>query len=256
MAKSILEVDHVTKTFRERGGRLFKAVDDLSLCVMEGECVGIVGESGCGKSTLARMITCLIKPDKGSIRFCGEDLAGKRGKELRNIYKNMKMIFQEPRSSFDPRLTLGESIQDAVRQEIPDKKQRELEVERLLQEVGLNAAFADMYPGQVSGGECQRAAIARAIAKKPQLLICDEATSALDVSVQAQVLELLNGIREKYNIAFLFISHDLALVNSFCDRTYVLYGGKVVESGETKDIIHNPKEEYTKRLLRSVLSVD
>lgn len=256
MAKSILEVDHVTKIFRERGGKLFKAVDDLSLCVNERECVGIVGESGCGKSTLARMITCLIKPNEGSIRFCGEDLVVKRGRKLRALYKNMKMIFQEPRSSFDPRLTLGESIQDAMRQEVPDKKQREQEVERLLLEVGLNASFANMYPRQVSGGECQRAAIARAIAHKPKLLICDEATSALDVSVQAQVLNLLNAIREKYNIAFLFISHDLALVNSFCDRTYVLYEGKVVESGETKEIIHDPKEEYTKRLLASVLSVD
>ena len=120
----------------------------------------------------------------------------------------------------------------------------------------MNTSFAKMYPRQVSGGECQRAAIARAIAHKPRLLICDEATSALDVSVQAQVLDLLENIREKYHIAFLFISHDLALVNSFCDRTYVLYGGKVVEAGETRGIIQHPKEEYTKRLLASVMTVD
>ncbi len=256
MTEPILEVNHVSKVFRERGGKRFKAVDDLSLYVGEGECVGIVGESGCGKSTLARMITCLIKPNTGKIRFCGEDLSGKHGREMRNLYKNMKMIFQEPRSSFDPRLTLGESIQDAMRQDVAGKEEREKRVIHLLQEVGLNASFAKMYPRQVSGGECQRAAIARAIAHKPRLLICDEATSALDVSVQAQVLDLLENIREKYHIAFLFISHDLALVNSFCDRTYVLYGGKVVEAGETKKIIHYPKEEYTKRLLASVMTVD
>lgn len=256
MTEPILEVDHVSKVFRERGGKRFKAVDDLSLYVGEGECVGIVGESGCGKSTLARMITCLIKPNTGKIRFCGEDLSGKHGREMRNLYKNMKMIFQEPRSSFDPRLTLGESIQEAMCQDVIGKAEREERVIHLLQEVGLNTSFAKMYPRQVSGGECQRAAIARAIAHKPKLLICDEATSALDVSVQAQVLDLLEKIREKYHIAFLFISHDLALVNSFCDRTYVLYGGKVVEDGETKEIIHHPKEEYTKRLLASVMTVE
>ena len=256
MPTPVLEVDNVTKTFRERGGKVFKAVDSLSLVVNEGESVGIVGESGCGKSTLARMITCLIRPDSGTIRFCGEDMAAKKGAELRRTYRNMKMIFQEPRSSFDPRLPLGESIEDALKPVMPDRKARGAEVLRLLPEVGLDPSFAGMYPRQVSGGECQRAAIARAIAQKPRLLICDEATSALDVSVQAQVLELLNRIRANNNISFLFISHDLALVSSFCDRTYVLYGGRVVEQGETKRIIHQPQEEYTKRLISSVLTVD
>lgn len=256
MPTPVLEVDHVTKSFRERGGKLFKAVDDLSLNVLDGESVGIVGESGCGKSTLARMITCLIRPTGGTIRFCGEDMGAKSGAQLRKAYRNMKMIFQEPRSSFDPRLTLGDSIQDALKGVMPGKKEREEEVERLLHEVGLDPAFAEKFPRQVSGGECQRAAIARAIAQKPRLLICDEATSALDVSVQAQVLELLNRIRVSNDISFLFISHDLALVSSFCDRTYVLYRGKVVEQGDTAEIINHPKEEYTKKLLSSVLTVE
>jgi len=256
MPMPVLEVEHVTKTFRERGGRVFKAVDDLSLTVMEGESVGVVGESGCGKSTLARMITCLIRPSSGTIRFCGEDMGAKSGAGLRKAYQNMKMIFQEPRSSFDPRLTLGQSIQDALKSVMPGKRERDEEVKRLLHEVGLDPAFAAMYPRQVSGGECQRAAIARAIAQKPKLLICDEATSALDVSVQAQVLELLNRIKEQNNIAFLFISHDLALVSSFCSRTYVLYRGAVVEQGETAQIIQHPAEDYTKRLLASVLTVE
>ena len=256
MPTPVLEVENVTKTFRERGGKTFKALDDLSLSVMEGESVGIVGESGCGKSTLARMITCLIRPTSGTIRFCGEDLNKLSGAALRKAYRNMKMIFQEPRSSFDPRLTLGQSIEDALKSVMPGKKEREAEAERLLHEVGLDPAFAKKYPRQVSGGECQRAAIARAIAQKPKLLICDEATSALDVSVQAQVLELLNRIKAHHNIAFLFISHDLALVSSFCSRTYVLYRGKVVEQGETAQIIQHPTEEYTKRLLSSVLTVE
>ena len=132
MPTPVLEVEHVTKTFRERGGKVFKAVDDLSLTVMEGESVGVVGESGCGKSTLARMITCLIRPSSGTIRFCGEDMGAKSGAGLRKAYQNMKMIFQEPRSSFDPRLTLGQSIQDALKSVMPGKRERDEEVKRLL----------------------------------------------------------------------------------------------------------------------------
>ena len=255
MNEPVLKIEHVTKTFRERGGRLFKAVDDLSLYVGENECVGIVGESGCGKSTLARIITRLILPDSGSVKFCGTELTQAQGSALRSAYRNMKMIFQEPRSSFDPRLTLGTSIRDALKPVLKGKQEQDAEIERLLSVVGLDKRFAKAYPRQVSGGECQRAAIARAIAQKPKLLICDEATSALDVSVQAQVIELLTRIREETGISYLFISHDLALVSSFCDRTYVLYGGRVVEEGITKDIIEHPQQEYTRRLLDSVLTV-
>ena len=255
MSDPILEVKNVTKTFRERGGRSFTALDDVSLAVGEGECVGVVGESGCGKSTLARVIARLILPDSGSVRFCGTEMTEVRGSQLRRAYRDMKMIFQEPRSSFDPRLTIGTSIRDALRTVVSGKKEQNAEIAHLLHAVGLEERYADAYPRQMSGGECQRAAIARAIAQRPRLLICDEATSALDVSVQAQVVELLNTIRRETGISYLFISHDLALVSSFCDRTYVLYGGRVAEHGPTSQIIREPREEYTKRLLASVLTI-
>lgn len=253
--QTILDVSHVTKTFHERNGKSFKALDDISLNVLEGECIGIVGESGSGKSTLAKIITRLIPPDSGSVSLCGTEMTTAKGKDLRKVYRNMKMIFQEPRSSFDPRLTLGESINDALKPVFRQKNERRQEAERLLHTVGLSEKFLDMYPVQVSGGECQRAAIARAIGQKPKLLICDEATSALDVSVQAQVMEVLDDIRKKNNISFLFISHDLSLVSSFCNKTYVLYCGKIVEAGKTEQIIHDPVQDYTKKLISSVLTV-
>ena len=255
MSEPVLELSHVTKTFRERGGRRFKAVDDLSLTVGKGECVGIVGESGCGKSTMARIITRLLLPDEGSVMFCGTDMTKVKGAELRKAYRNMKMIFQEPRSSFDARMTLGESVREALQPVLSSRKAQDEEIETLFQVVSLDKRFINEYPLNVSGGECQRAAIARALAQSPRLLICDEATSALDVSVQAQVMELLVNIRKETDIAILFISHDLALVSSFCDRTYVLNKGRVVEHGPTAQVINNPQEEYTKRLIASVLTV-
>lgn len=251
----VLEVSHVTKTFHERGGKQFSAVDDISLSVLEGECVGIVGESGSGKSTLARIITHLILPDCGTVTLCGTELTTAKRPDLRAAYRNLKMIFQEPRSSFDPRLTLGESICEALKPVMAGKKVRVEEAGRLLEQVCLDQHFLDFYPGQISGGECQRAAIARALAQKPKLLICDEATSALDVSVQAQIVAMLEEIRKQQNLSILFISHDLALVSSFCDRIYVLYGGKIVEEGESAQIIQNPKQDYTKKLIASVLTV-
>lgn len=251
--QTILEVSHVTKTFHERGGRTFRAVDDISLTVETGECVGIVGESGSGKSTLARIITRLIRPDSGSVTLCGTELTAIKGSALRAAYRDIKMIFQEPRSSFDPRLTLGESLNDALKAIVPGRVQRTAKAEELMERVGLDVHYLRLYPTQVSGGECQRAAIARAIAQKPRLLICDEATSALDVSVQAQIVGLLNDIRRESGLSLLFISHDLALVSSFCSKAYVLHDGKVVEQGATDQIIHTPMHPYTRRLVNSVL---
>lgn len=251
--QTILEVSHVTKTFRERGGQTFRAVDDISLTVEAGECVGIVGESGSGKSTLAHIITQLIQPDSGSITLCSTELTTAKGAVLRAAYRNMKMIFQEPRSSFDPRLTLGESLDEALKIVLPKRVQRTAEAKALLEKVGLHARFLTLYPAQVSGGECQRAAIARAIAQEPRLLICDEVTSALDVSVQAQIISLLHEIQRESGLSLLFISHDLTLVNGLCDRTYVLHDGKVVEQGATVQIIRAPLHPYTKQLVNAVL---
>ena len=248
---TILDVSHVTKTFRERSRQTVRAVDDISLTVEAGECVGIVGESGSGKSTLAHMITRLILPDSGSITLCGTELTTIQGAALRAAYRNVKMIFQEPRSSFDPRLTLGQSLNEALKPVLPKRSQRMAEAKALFEKVGLDAHFLNLCPAQVSGGECQRAAIARAIAQKPRLLICDEATSALDVSVQAQIIGLLHEIRRESGLSLLFISHDLALVSSFCDRIYVLHDGKVVEQGATDQILHTPSQPYTKRLVNA-----
>lgn len=200
--QTILEVSHVTKSFHEHGGRTFRAVDDISLTVETGECVGIVGESGSGKSTLARIITRLIQPDSGSVTLCGTELTAIKGSALRAAYRDMKMIFQEPRSSFDPRLTLGKSLNDALKAIVPGRVQRTAKAEELMERVGLDVHYLRLYPTQVSGGECQRAAIARAIAQKPRLLICDEATSALDVSVQAQIVGLLMIFGEKADYRF------------------------------------------------------
>jgi peptide/nickel transport system ATP-binding protein len=253
MGMNILDVFEVSKSFF-RGGRKIQAVQGVSLSVGTGESVGLVGESGCGKSTLARLITRLDTPDAGNIFLCGKDITCQSGAALRKSYDNIKMIFQEPRSSFDPRFTLGASIKEALRTAGPTT-QNEIaqEVFKFLNEAGLDESYAGAYPQDVSGGECQRAAIARAIAAKPRLLICDEATSALDVSVQAQILELLWNFRQKNDMSFLFISHDLALVSVFCERVYAMYEGRIVENGPTSQIIDHPQNEYTQKLIASAL---
>lgn len=255
MSGEILKTEKLFKTFSV-GDRRVSAVKEVSLFVGENEVVGLVGESGCGKSTLARLITRLDTPDSGEITLCGQDIASCAGRELRRACRNMKMIFQEPRSSFDPRLTLGASIRETLKMtEKMSAAGYRAESERLLRQVGLGKGYDLMKPTDVSGGECQRAAIARAIAGKPKLLICDEATSALDVSIQAQILELLSQIQKDMGMSVLFISHDLALVSSFCERTYVMCGGEIVEQGETAQIINAPENDYTKTLLASVLPV-
>ena len=252
---SRFSVKHVEKTFREPGGRRFKALDDLSLTVFEGECRNCWRkrmreiDAGAHHNTVVSSEPWIrvVLREKSCQPESSANCAGHTG--------YMKMIFQEPRSSFDPRLTIGKSIRDALKPVMPNKTEQRLETERLLETVGLKGSYADMYPWQVSGGECQRAAIARAIAQNPRFLICDEATSALDVSVQAQIMELLIRIRKEKNLSILFISHDLALVSSFCDRIYVLNHAKVVESGETAQIIHAPQQPYTKKLIASLLTV-
>ena len=254
MVTSVLKLTGLSKSFR-LGGRALDAVHDVSQTVGSFESVVLVGESGCGKSTLARLVTRLETPDAGSIILCGEDITRLSGTALSKAYTHMKMIFQDPRSSFDPRLTLGASLRETLRvRSRRTKSELRDETVRLLNEVGLDESYARAYPQEVSGGECQRAAIARAIATEPKLLICDEATSALDVSIQAQILDLLRELGKRKRMSFLFISHDLALVSSFCARTYVMYKGKIAEHGDTAQIINHPRDEYTKRLISSVLT--
>ena len=252
MAEIILKADHLKKIFVS-GKKSTTAVDDVSFELARGECLGIVGESGSGKSTIARMLTHLEGVTEGQIFLKGKDITHIRGKALREIYQDMQMVFQMPMESFDPRCTLGDGIGESLRNMGITRAETRKRVENLLERCGLDKEYTDRYPHQVSGGQCQRAAIARALAVSPEILICDEATSALDVTVQKQILELLIELKQKENLSFLLICHDLALVQEFCDRVLVLYHGKTVECGTPDEIINHPKMEYTKKLIDSVL---
>ena len=252
MADTILKAEHLTKTFIS-GKRALMAVDDVSFELKQGECLGIVGESGSGKSTIAKMITHLESITEGKVFLRGRDITNAKGKELREIYRDIQMVFQMPMESFDPRCTLGDGIGESLRNMGLNRSETRRKVEKLLEKCGLEKEYADCYPHQVSGGQCQRAAIARALAVNPSILICDEATSALDVTVQKQILELLIELKQKENLSFILICHDLALVQAFCDRVLVLYHGKTVEKGTPDEIIDHPKMDYTKKLIDSVL---
>ena len=252
MTDTILRAEHLTKTFIS-GKKALTAVDDTSFELEQGECLGIVGESGSGKSTIAKMITHLESITEGRVILKGKDITHVKGKELREIYQDMQMVFQMPMESFDPRCTLGDGIGESLRNMGLSRAETRRKVAELLEKCGLEKEYADRYPHQVSGGQCQRAAIARALAVNPSILICDEATSALDVTVQKQILELLIELKQKENLSFILICHDLALVQAFCDRVLVLYHGKTVESGTLDETIDHPKMDYTKKLIDSVL---
>ncbi|MBE8951189.1 MAG: ABC transporter ATP-binding protein [Quinella sp. 3Q1] len=227
----ILKVEHIRKNFGDK-----RVLDDINFSVAAGECVGIVGLSGCGKSTLAKIIARLLPSDDGQI-ILNSDGA---------FYRNVQMIFQTPEDSFNPRRTLGQSIAEPL-----ENYGINARVEDLLREVGLPAAYAERYPREVSGGECQRAAIARAIGVAPKLLICDEATSALDVTIQAQIVALIKKLCVEKNIACLFITHDLALLPRLADRVIVLHLGKIVEEGTPEQVIHAAKSPFTRQLMAS-----
>ena len=251
--KPILKVENLTKVFSRRGQPDFTAVKNVSFELMTGECLGIIGESGSGKTTLVNMITRLLDATEGSIILQGEDITHINGKELRTVYRKMQMVFQTPTDSFDPRRKLGDSIGESLRNNGMSVSESKQHVARLLKMCGLPAEFAGRYPHQVSGGQCQRAAIARAIAIKPELLVLDEATSALDVTMQKEILELLTMLKDELHMSYLFICHDIALVQQFCDRVLVMYKGSIVEQGRPDDVIQNPKDDYTKRLIDSIL---
>lgn len=249
----ILKVVNLTKTFPGRGKSVVAAVDHVSFCLNPGETLGIVGESGCGKSTVAKLLTRLIDATEGSIQIDGQDVTHAKGKELRPVYQKIQMVFQNPVGSFDPRRTLGDGIGESLRNAGLSKAEVKKRAAELLQMCGLTAEFAVRYPHEVSGGQCQRAAIARALAVEPKILICDEATSALDVTVQQQIMELLCSLRESSGISCIFICHNLALVQSFCNRLLVMYDGKIVEEGTPDEIIFHPVSDYTKQLIDAAL---
>ena len=248
----LLEAEHLTKVFTQRGKESFKAVDDVSFSLKAGETLGIVGESGSGKSTLAKMITRLTDITEGTLKFQGKDITKLKQSQLKEVYGNVQMVFQNPVGSFDPRRTLGDGIGESLRNRGMKRAEVKKRVKELLEQCGLDGGFAGRYPHEVSGGQCQRAAIARALAVEPKVLICDEATSALDVTIQKQIMELLEELKDTHGLSFIFICHNLALVQSFCDKVLVLYDGKVVESGRPDDIINEPKEAYTKKLVDAV----
>ncbi len=249
----ILRVDNLTKVFTRKGQPDFTAVDHISFEVEPGQCLGIIGESGSGKSTVANLITRLIDPTEGQIVLDGEDITRLKGRQLQTAYRKMQMVFQTPTESFDPRHTLGDGVGESLRNFGLDQSEVNREVAELLKQCGLPPEFAKRYPHQVSGGQCQRAAIARAIAIQPKLLICDEATSALDVTIQTEILALLSDLRRELNLSILFICHDIALVQQFCDWVLVMYKGSIVEEGVPDEVIRNPQNDYTKRLIESIL---
>ena len=249
----LLEVKNLTKIFREEGKEEFAAVQGVNFSLYPHETLGIVGESGSGKSTVAKMITRLTDATDGQILLHGKDITRLKGRALREAYRSFQMVFQSPMSSFDPRRTLGDGIGESLRSAGRPKKEIENRVRELLIQCGLTEDFAQKYPHEVSGGQCQRAAIARALAIQPELLICDEATSALDVTVQKQIIELLRTLQKQHGMSYLFICHNLALVQEFCDRVVVMQDGRIVEEGVPDQVIMHPVHEYTKKLVDSVL---
>lgn len=251
----ILRVENLRKTFSRQGQADFAAVNGIDFELFPGECLAVIGESGSGKTTAVNLIARLLDVTSGSVFLDGREITHLRGRQLRQVYKTMQMVFQTPADSFDPRRTLGDGIGESLRNAgVPRKETRE-RVGELLKKCGLSPEFASRYPHQVSGGQCQRAAIARALAIEPKLLICDEATSALDVTVQKEIIELLNALRSQQgrNLSILFICHDISLVQQFADRVLVMYHGNIVEEGTPDEVIRGPKNDYTKRLIDSVL---
>ena len=227
-------------------------MNDISFEMKKGECLGLVGESGCGKSTTAKLITHLIKPDGGSILINGKEILDVKGKSLKELYQDVQMVFQMPQDSFDPRRSLGDGIMESMRNRGMKKAEARERMMELLRMVELEPEYAKRYPHEVSGGQCQRAAIARALSVEPKLIICDEATSALDVTVQAQIVELLGRLQREMGLSILLICHDLALVQALCDRVLVMYKGSIVEEGIPDEVIGSPKKAYTKVLIESV----
>ena len=231
-----------------------KAVNDVSFKIYEGETLGLVGESGCGKSTLGNLILQLDNPTAGSIFYNGKDLTKLSTKELRNLRKDIQIIFQDPYSSLNPRLTVGLAITEAmqVHKLYNSAQERKAEALKLLEEVGLLPEHYDRYPHEFSGGQRQRIGIARTIAVKPKFIVCDESVSALDISVQAQVLNLLNSLKNSYNFTYLFISHDLAVVKYISDRLLVMRAGQFEETGEADAVYEHPQSDYTKALIAAI----
>jgi len=261
---ALLEVTNLKVHFPVKPGmfsrarEFVKAVDDVSFAIAPGETLGLVGESGCGKTTLGRAIVRLVEPTAGSVLLNGEDITRMGGSALRARRRKFQMIFQDPYGSLNPRMTVEQIVGEAldIHQLTDSKSARQKRIAELLNAVGLDQVYAQRYPHEFSGGQRQRIGIARALAVEPELIICDEPVSALDVSVQAQIINLLQDLQQQRGIAYLFIAHDLAVVEHISRRVMVMYLGKIVETAEAKSIIREPRHPYTQALISAIPEVD
>ncbi|MGR8008474.1 ABC transporter ATP-binding protein [Streptomyces hypolithicus] len=261
MAEPILQVRDLHKHYPLTQGVLFKkqvgtvrAVDGVDLDLAAGETLGVVGESGCGKSTLAKMLVHLERPTSGSIRYKGQDITKLSGRALKAVRRNIQMVFQDPYTSLNPRMTVGDIIGEPydIHPEVAPKGDRRRKVQELLDVVGLNPEYINRYPHQFSGGQRQRIGIARGLALQPEIIVADEPVSALDVSVQAQVINLLDKLQSEFGLSYLFIAHDLSIVRHISDRVAVMYLGRIVETGRDAEIYDHPTHPYTQALLSAV----
>ena len=261
--KIILQVRNLKKHFPVRSGFLqritgsVKAVNGVGFDIRKGQTLGLVGESGCGKSTVARMIMRLLNPDSGQILFRGQDIGGLTEKEMKPFRKQMQIVFQDPYGSLNPRMTVGQSIEEGLRiTGMPRGRQRSDRLAALLEMVGMAPESNDRYPHEFSGGQRQRIGIARALSVNPALIICDEPISALDVSIQAQVINLLKDLQDRLGLSYLFISHDLNVVGYLCNQVAVMFQGIIVELAAAEELYANPSHPYTQTLLAAIPDVD
>jgi len=261
MGEALLEIVDLQKLFPLTQGIVFRktvghvrAVDGVNLTLHRGETVGLVGESGCGKSTVAKLLVALEKPTGGTIRYKGEDVAKMGGRALKRYRREVQIIFQDPYGSLNPRMTVGDIVAEgwSVHADVAPRKGRLQRTQELLERVGLNPDYVNRYPHQFSGGQRQRIGIARALAMQPEVIVCDEPVSALDVSVQAQVVNLLEDLQDDFGMSYLFIAHDLSVVRHLSDRIAVMYLGSVVEEGTEAEVYGSPSHPYTQALLSSV----
>ncbi len=257
MSNTILRVEHLSKFFDTKKGKLH-AVDDISFTLEEGKTLGIVGESGCGKSTTGRVILRLLEPTGGKVYFDGKDMSQFNSSELRKLRQDMQIIFQDPFSSLDPRMTTYQIISEPIIRHklIRDKNELSARVYQLMDTVGLAQRFVNSYPHELDGGRRQRIGIARALALNPRFIVCDEPVSALDVSIQAQILNLLKTLQQQLGLSYIFITHDLSVVNYFADDIAVMYLGRLVEKAPTEELFANPLHPYTKALLSAIPTPD